>query len=96
MLKIDGAPEGSRHHGGCLLQRQSLPPQQVVRDVRHDLRIRLQRTLISEHLHAAAVGVVGGDLAVVHHRPFQQRERMGAAPPAGGCYFIATYKCVTK
>ena len=49
-----------------------------------DLGVGLQLAVVAELLHVAAVRVVAGNLAVVHHRPVQQRERMRAAPPAGG------------
>ena len=45
--------------------------------------IRLQRAFIAEHFDPAAVGVVGRDFAVVHHRVIEQAEGVRAAPPAG-------------
>ena len=65
-------------------KRQALSAQQIVKDIRNDLGIRLQRALVAEHLHVTAVGVVGRDLAVVYDGILQKPEGMRAAPPAGG------------
>ena len=56
---------------------------QQVEQVGDDLGVGLQRAVVAELLDVAAVRVVAGNLAVVHDRPVQQRERMRAAPPAG-------------
>ena len=68
---------------GGLLEREPLHAQQVVHDVGDDLGVGLKRALVAEHLDEAAVGIVGRDLAVVHHRVVEQGEGMRAAPPAG-------------
>ena len=77
------APERRGDDGRQLLQRQPLPPQQIVGDIGDDLRIGLQRTAIAEHLHIAPVRVIGRDLPVVYDRIVEQRKRVRAAPPAG-------------
>ena len=85
----DGAPEGGGRDRGSLGQAQLLTPQQIVQHIGEDLRIGLERALVTEHLDEAAVGVVRGDLAVVDHGVVQQGEGMGAAPPARGVGGIA-------
>ena len=61
----------------------------MVHDIGDDLGVGLEGALIAEHLNKAPVGVVGGDLPVVHHRPVQQGEGVRPAPPAGGVGGIA-------
>ena len=56
---------------------------QQVEQVRGDLGVGAERALVAERLEVAAVDAVARDLAVVHDRPVEQRERVRAAPPAG-------------
>ena len=80
---LDGAPERRGDDPGRLLERQAAPAHEVVDDVGDGLGIRLERAGVAEHFNEAAVRVVAGDFAVVHHRAVKQREGMRAAPPAG-------------
>ena len=81
---VDGAPEGGGQHPGGLLVGEALPPHQKVDEIGDDLRVGQQAALVAVHLDGAPVGVVGGDLPVVHHRPVQKPEGVGPAPPARG------------
>ena len=51
-----------------LAQRQSFFAQQIVNDIGDHFGIRQQRALIAKHLDVPTVGIVRGDLSVVHHR----------------------------
>ena len=63
-------------------ERQLVAPQHEVEQVRGDLGVGAKRALVAELLEVAAVDAVARDLAVVHDRPVEQRERVRAAPPA--------------
>lgn len=79
---LDGLPEGGGDNRRDLLKGQAHLPMEIVHNIGDDLGVGLQGTGVAMHLHGAAVGVVGGNLSVVHHGIIQQREGMRAAPPA--------------
>ena len=81
---IYGAPEGGRNDRRSLFKRKSLSAEQIIGNVGYDLGVGLQGTFITEHLDVSAIGVVGGNLAVVNYGIIKQRKGMGTAPPAGG------------
>ncbi|MPN04642.1 hypothetical protein SDC9_151887 [bioreactor metagenome] len=80
--RFDHFPVGSRHDARRVLKRQLVLSDEHIKQVRHDLSIGHEAALVAEHFDIAAVCVIRGDLAVVHDREVEHRERMRAAPPA--------------
>jgi hypothetical protein len=81
---LDVRPQRRGEHPGGYLHRKVVFPDKKIDRIGDDFRIRLHGALVAVLLKVAAVYPVGRNLAVMHHRPVQDVERMGAAPPSLG------------
>ena len=62
--------------------RETVAANEQIEQVGDDFGIGLQRAVVTELLDVATVGVIAGNLAIVHDRPVQKSERVSTAPPA--------------